>query len=126
MELPVGTKCMKRRLQKLHNYIEKMKRSPVPAVNFAVLKFANLLPTWIIKETMIANYFPTVILSNFPGPPANSNGGGFPLVDTMFTGGPLRGNIGNHLANNIIMKIMMRTPKQMNLIFRYQYNNPQL
>jgi len=66
MELPVGIKDAKKRLEKLHRQIERMKRSPVPAVNFVVLKFANLLPTWIIKRTMVTNYFPTVILSNFP------------------------------------------------------------
>jgi hypothetical protein len=66
MELPVGVEDSRERLMKLHRQIERMKRSPVPAVNFAVLKFANLLPTWIIKRTMVTNYFPTIILSNFP------------------------------------------------------------
>lgn len=42
----------------------------------------------------MTNYLPTVILSNFPGPPPESFSLGFPMVDTMFTGGPLRGNIG--------------------------------
>lgn len=42
----------------------------------------------------MTNYCPTVILSNFPGPPPECFSLGFPMVDTIFTGGPLRGNIG--------------------------------
>jgi len=94
LELKTGESDPIRRLNKVHAYIEKMKQSAVPAVNFYMLAFVNMLPTWIIRNTVMTNYFPTVILSNFPGPPPECFSLGFPLMDTMFTGGPLRGNIG--------------------------------
>jgi hypothetical protein len=58
MGLPVGVEGGKERLRK---------RSPSPAVNFAILTAFNQLPTWLIRRATLANYFPTVILSNFPG-----------------------------------------------------------
>ena len=49
----------------------------------------------MMKPFMMTTKFPTIILSNFPGPPVESKGvGGYPLIDAMFTGGPLPGNIG--------------------------------
>jgi len=95
MRLHVGTEDRMKRLLKSHKYVNQLKSSISPAVNFAILTAFNLLPTWLIRRATLTNYFPTVILSNFPGPPPGTTGvGGLPLVDTCFTGGPLRGNIG--------------------------------
>ena len=100
MGLPVGAQEKRERLRKCHKYVEELKESPSPAVNFAILGAFNQLPTWLIKRTTMTNYFPTVILSNFPGPPPETEGvGGFPLVDACFTGGPLRGSIGRSKTN---------------------------
>lgn len=54
----------------------------------------------------MTNYFPTVIFSNFPGPPPECFSFGFPMVDTIFTGGPLRGNIGNSM-NKILCNLVI-------------------
>jgi hypothetical protein len=93
LSLPVGEADPFKRLQRIHQKFERLKRSSFLISAGGIQRALGVLPkTLVEKLRKLRNG--TVFLTNFPGPATRLEFTGCPVEDVLFTGNPVFGTIG--------------------------------